>query len=133
MTVPLMATMGLTGLSGVCFSGLVRGSMGRTAFMATLTIAMILATDTMDRYRLAVASSSTTSKATKPEMDRVTRAPPVTMQVRNTHSPDIMAAEIMAAIPVVEMAAGIRVVAAAVAIPVAEILAVAVEPITRAT
>ena len=113
--------------------GLVRGSMGRTVFMATLTIAMILATDTMDRFRLAVASSSTTSRGTKLEMDRVTQATPVTMQVRNTHSPDIMAAEIMAAIPVVEMAAGIRVVAAAVAIPVAEILAVVVERITKAT
>jgi hypothetical protein len=116
--------MGLTGLSGVCFSGLVRGSMGRTAFMATLTIGMILATDTMDRFRHAVRSSSITSKATKLEMDKVTRAPPVIVRVLNTHSPDIMAAEIVA---------GIRVAEAVEAIPVAEAAAVAVEPITRAT
>jgi hypothetical protein len=115
--------------------GLVRGSMGRTVFMATLTIAMILATGTMDRFRHAVRSSSITSKATKLEMDKVTRAPPVIVRVLNTHSPDIMAAEIVAGIRVAEAVEAIPVAEAAAAIPVARILAaaVAVEPITRAT
>jgi hypothetical protein len=99
--------MGQTGSLGECLLEPVRGSTARTAFMATLTTGTIRTMVIGDRYRHAAPSNSTTSKATKPGMDKATQATLATVQVRSTLSPDTMAA--VAVIRVVEtVAAAIR-------------------------
>jgi hypothetical protein len=68
------------------------GSTVITAFMATLTTAMILITDTLDRSRSAGRSSSTTSRQTRRGTGKATQATRPIMGVANMPSPDTMAA-----------------------------------------
>jgi hypothetical protein len=63
--------------------------MAHAASTATLTTALTRITDTVDRYRAAGKSNSTTFTAMRHATDEAIRATPAMKRVANVRSPDI--------------------------------------------
>jgi hypothetical protein len=96
MSARRMGTTGRTGLTAACLLARGRGSMGRVGSTGMWTIGMTRTMGIVDRCRAVGRSRSTTSRATRLEMDAGTSGRRGTRAAENMRCRAIVAAAVMA-------------------------------------